>query len=915
MKTNITLPIRFFFLLFVFLWPIESVWAAPQTTQIGVLAKRGPEIALEKWSATAEYLSAAIPDYTFEIVPLGFAEIHTAAQDGSVAFVLSNPAFYVELEGLYGVSRIATLINQHLSRQQTTTFGGVIFTRKDRSDIKNLYDLRDRSFMAVDPQSFGGWIMAWREIKKQGINPIKDFAALTFGKTHDAVVYAVQDGRADAGTVRSDTLERMSQTGAVNLSDFRILNQQQPDDFPFLTSTQLYPEWPMAAVKTTPIKLSRLVASALMAMEEGHPAALAGRYAGWTIPLNYQPVHDCLFELRIGPYKDYGAFTLLDVLYQYWRQLILIGIVLLIILAVSFYIVSLNRDLRQKKAEVDELNTNLEAKVVKRTEKINNLLDQEMYLRGIMQTVADINELLITAPSLEFLLKESCSRFARHGHYEFCWIGLLEADEIKTVYSPDGAGNYLAGPPYPLLDGAHPFARSLTAHCLVQNKTLVNEDVQQKTDGTFWRAGKHITGYQGVIALPLRIGQTAKAMGALTVYTWRKEGFEQEEVAMLKELAGDIGFAIGSLRRKEAIHTLEVERTANYEETIFSMVNMIEHRDTYTAGHTSRVADYCELIAREMGLDEDSINTLKKAAILHDIGKIATPDSILLKPGKLSSLDYELIKIHARAGYEMLSKIHMYKDLAKIILHHHERHDGRGYPDGLQGDEIPLLSRIMTVADAFDAMTTNRIYKPRKEIQEALTELESLAGSQFHPNVVKVAINILARVKPLSSITQLPVTDLEKRRFSYFFNDRLTGLYNEDFLKVILRNNQELHEFKCLNTAHLNNLPHYNKQHGWERGDQLVEKLAGELRSAYPNTLLFRAYGNDFVLIAREHINIPPQDLQSFTSISDTCIRVEMYHLDLDREHTYTMTKLDRLQLSVNKSESPEGTPALHTKR
>ena len=126
------------------------------------LAKRGSAIDVQLWTATADYLTARLPDHHFRIVPLDFTEIHDAVREARIDFVLANSAFYVELEKLYGISRIATLINGNLPQQQTTTFGGVIFCRADRTDIRHLNDMRDRHFMAVEPRSFGGWIACWR---------------------------------------------------------------------------------------------------------------------------------------------------------------------------------------------------------------------------------------------------------------------------------------------------------------------------------------------------------------------------------------------------------------------------------------------------------------------------------------------------------------------------------------------------------------------------------------------------------------------------------------------------------------------------------------------------------------------------------------------------------------------------------
>jgi putative nucleotidyltransferase with HDIG domain len=888
------LILLFFFLLF----HPHLLSAQPQAVSIGILAKSGEDIAVEKWSATAEYLSAALTDYQFTIVPLGFKEIHGEVQQGTIDFVLTNPAFYVELEKRYGVSRIATLVNQNLPGQQTTTFGGVIFSKSDRDDISNIRDLKGKSFMAVDRLSFGGWIVSWREFHKRDIDPLVDFASLLYAGTHEGVVHAVLAGTVDAGAVRTDTLERMAESGTIDLRQIKIINQQTESRFPFLLSTPLYPEWPMAAIRTTPDRLSRLVASVLLTMESNNPAAVASNSAGWTIPLNYQSVHDCLFDLKIGPYKDYGKFSLNYVLSLYWRQLALLGLTIFLIIVVAWYIFLLNRTLQKKKDEVDRLNSTLEMKVIQRTEKINTLLDQEIYLKGILQTVADINQFLITSANLDVLLQNSCERFVQHGHYGFCWIGLLEHEKIRTIYGSKDFEKYLQDPPYPFDDPGFSFYQSPTARCLRENITVIN-DCTKDRDVSPWRDQMAITQFHSVIGLPLRDRQSAQPLGTLTVYTWLKEGFKKEEVGMLEELAGNLGFAISSFRHRKEVSRLMAERTANYEETIFTFVNMIEQRDTYTAGHTERVAGYCQKIAREMGLTESETAKLYKAAILHDIGKIATPDSVLLKPGKLNSLDYDLIKLHATTGYEMLSNIEMYRELGEIILYHHERHDGMGYPKGLRGNDIPPLSRILTVADAFDAMTTNRIYKRRKNITDAVKELESLSGSQFHPEVVAAAVKALKGIVSPVADTQAPTSDIEKKRFSYFFNDRLTGLFNEEYLKIFLQQKQNLLEYSCLHILHLVNVQEYNKQQGWEKGNRFFLEFAVELQAHFPEKLLFRVYGTDFVILTRRHFTMAENIFESFTSLSNTKITVEPQHIDLLKDKTYAFDKLEKLVIEI----------------
>lgn len=569
----------------------------------------------------------------------------------------------------------------------------------------------------------------------------------------------------------------------------------------------------------------------------------------------------------------------------------------------------LTEKVKRDKEKVEHFNQTLEVRVAERTEKIEALLDQERYLREILDTVAHINKLLITMPNILSLLKSACARFVQHGHYGFCWIGLMEGDDIRTVHTSDPGGNPLVDPPYAVHDPAGFFYQSAYAQCLRENRAVIRADGRKTSDPALWRDPEVVQGFQSVISLPLRARQAARPLGVLSIYTWRKEGFEPEEKEMLDELAGDIGFAIDSFRQREAVASLTAERTANYEETIFSFVDMIEQRDTYTAGHTERVAHYCELIAKEMGLANEQIKTLYKAAILHDIGKIATPDSVLLKPGKLTRLDYDLIKLHPCAGYEMLSNIEMYKDLAVIILHHHERHDGAGYPDGLHGDAIPLLSRIMAVGDAFDAMTTNRVYKARKQIPEGLAELEAFSGTQFHPDVVRAAVKVLSDITISTAINQLPVTDLEKKRFSYFFNDKLTGLYNEDYLKIIL-NNLDLNQYRCLHMLHLLNVPEYNKRHGWDKGNLLFKEFAAELQASFPRALVFRAYGNDFAVICKEHLAFDDEAFNAFQSIGATEIKVESHHIDLLAGKDYVIDKLDKLEILPLESSQPMGDDA-----
>ena len=283
---------------------VGKAWADEPDIRVGVLAKWGGETCLQEWQPTAQYLDRAIPGYTFHVIPLSFDDMFPTVENDEIDFILANSSYYAQMELLYGVSRLLTLRNLRMGKAYTN-FAGTIFCRADRTDIRELTDLRGKTFMAVDPNSFGGWQMAWYEMTQSGLDPHRDFKSLSFGGTHDAVVEAVLSGKVDAGTVRSDTLERMAGEGKIGLSDFYVIESRScpyGEDFPFLHSTRHYPEWPLAKLKHTGPELAEAVTAALLSMPHDSPAAKAAHSAGWTVSENYQPVRDCLSTLQVGPF-------------------------------------------------------------------------------------------------------------------------------------------------------------------------------------------------------------------------------------------------------------------------------------------------------------------------------------------------------------------------------------------------------------------------------------------------------------------------------------------------------------------------------------------------------------------------------------------------------------------------------------
>jgi ABC-type phosphate/phosphonate transport system substrate-binding protein len=315
--------------------------------RIGVLAKRGTESTLLKWTATAEYLTSEIPGHRFEIVPLSFAEIFEAVKQNKIEFILANPAVFLSLSTEDGVRPLATLENLREGKGYSV-FGGVIFVRAD-SEIIHYNDLKKASFVAVSKNSLGGWLMAWRELKKKNITPGGNIDSVAFAGTHDDVVFAIRDGKYDVGTVRTDTLERMQQEGKINLKDFRVLLQNvyyPTDAFPFLQSTPLYPEWPFVATQFVPDQLNKEITIALLSMPSASDAARRASISGWDVVRNYQPIHELEKELRLGPYQQISYLNYKDVL-DHYNLLIKAGIVVFILTVILLsYLFRLKRLLR-----------------------------------------------------------------------------------------------------------------------------------------------------------------------------------------------------------------------------------------------------------------------------------------------------------------------------------------------------------------------------------------------------------------------------------------------------------------------------------------------------------------------------------------------------------------------------------------
>lgn len=265
---------------------------------------------------------------------------------------------------------------------------------------------------------------------------------------------------------------------------------------------------------------------------------------------------------------------------------------------------------------------------------------------------------------------------------------------------------------------------------------LVVNDVQ--SDPRFFRIADEMSGFitRNMVCVPVRTRE--KTIGALQAINKKNGSFDDEDKDALMAFANQVAISIENAN-------LYQELKGAFYGTAKALAEIIEMRDPYTGGHTHRVMDYSLAIGRLMTLPREELENLKLAAILHDIGKIGVRDNILLKKGSLDSEETKKLNQHSEYGAEILSHVKQLRDVIPGVRNHHEKYDGTGYPDRLKGEEIPLIARIIAVADTFDAMTTDRPYRNAIGVPQAIEELERNAGTCFDSKIVECFVSYINR--------------------------------------------------------------------------------------------------------------------------------------------------------------------------
>ena len=345
------------------LWPLvmASLPAGAETAlRFAVVAYRPLAQVQAHWQPLGPYLSDAL-ERKVEVVVYTVTELEAAIRQGAVDAVLTNPGQYMELRHRYGASAPLATVVVREGLNELTSFGGVIFARADATGINTLADLKKKKVATISMTAFGAYQAQAYAMLEAGLSVPDKGDLLIVGESHDQVAAAVLDGRAEVGFVRTGVLEAMVREGRLDLSRLRILNRQNLPTFPYLSSTRLYPEWPVAVMPQVDDHMARRLTVALLSLEHSSTASRLSDIHGFTVPLDYSGVEQILRRLRMPPYDVAPEFTLTDLWSKYREWLLVMMVLAVWLLGLGVALVVQNRRVRQSKRHLLALKNDLQA--------------------------------------------------------------------------------------------------------------------------------------------------------------------------------------------------------------------------------------------------------------------------------------------------------------------------------------------------------------------------------------------------------------------------------------------------------------------------------------------------------------------------------------------------------------------------
>ena len=361
-------------------------------------------------------------------------------------------------------------------------------------------------------------------------------------------------------------------------------------------------------------------------------------------------------------------------------------------------------------------------------------------LNRVLQTLSEGNRTLVHAQSEQGLMENLCRVFARQGDYPVAWVSTPAPDgKALRCIAIDGEMKdsllHWGWQEVALEQSAHPMVIAFTS----QENVIINR-CDEPAERYGLSAEMTAIDIRSVFLLPIRYQDNM--FGVIGIFSRLPCEMQEKEVALLDELAFDLGYGVQSHRTKQA-HEENVQRlNSAMMHTVEAVSIALEKRDPYTAGHQKRVASLATAIAREMGFGDDRLEGIRLGSMVHDIGKISVPAEILNRPGRLSKDEFGIIKAHPEAGFDIIKGVDFPWPIAQMIIQHHERLDGSGYPHGLRGTEITPEARILAVADVVEAITSHRPYRPSLGLEVALEEIEQGRDRLYDPKAVDACLRL-----------------------------------------------------------------------------------------------------------------------------------------------------------------------------
>lgn len=345
-----------------------------------------------------------------------------------------------------------------------------------------------------------------------------------------------------------------------------------------------------------------------------------------------------------------------------------------------------------------------------------------------LATVAEVGARVAACRTIEAVLRVVTAEARWILSFARCTLALATPDGTSyRVYALDSAGRGDYSPEdYPRTEG-------LAGWVLRHNQALRMDDLALGQECGPAEDAALVAGARSVMILPLLAEGTP--IGTVNFSVARPRAYPSETLAVAQLLALQIGGAVSQ--------ALLLEELDGSENVILSLAHAIEAKDPNTEGHCQRLANHAERLGRALGFDAAHLRTLRMAATLHDIGKIAVPEAILGKPGPLTAEEFATLQLHPVTGAEICAPLRSARAILPAIRHHHERWDGQGYPDGLRGAAIPLDARIIAIVDAFDAMTSDRPYRQGMPIEKAIAIMRANAGPQWDPGLLTLFLDLI----------------------------------------------------------------------------------------------------------------------------------------------------------------------------